>query len=60
MERDAAFNKSSPSVVLLGFAHGYDPQDIAEVGDDLTHDLIKGPPGSKAGWWGLSKKALAW
>ena len=53
-------NDSSSSVFFVSLGGGYEPQDIAEVGVDLTHDLIKGPPGFKAGKWEPSKKALAW
>lgn len=53
-------NDSSSGVFFVSFGGGYNPQDIAEVGVDLTHNLIKGPPGFKAGTWDPSKKALAW
>jgi hypothetical protein len=53
-------NNSSPGVFFVSLGGGYEPQDIAQVGVDLTHDLIKGPPGFKAGTWDPSKRALAW
>ena len=53
-------NSSSPGVFFVSIGGGYEPGDITEVGVDVTHDFIKGPPGFKAGKWEPSKKALAW
>lgn len=53
-------NDSSSGVFFVGLGGGYEPQDIAEVGVDLTHDLIKGPPGFKVDKWEPSLKAIAW
>jgi hypothetical protein len=53
-------NDSNSGVFFVSLGGGYDPQDIAEAGVDLTHDLIKGPPGFKAGTWDPSRRALAW
>lgn len=53
-------NNSSPGVFFVSVGGGYEPEDLAEVGVDVTHDFIKGPPGFKSGKWEPSKKALAW
>lgn len=53
-------NRSSDGVFIVSVGGGYAAQDIAEVGKDLTHDLIKGPPGYKQNQWALSHKAFGW
>lgn len=53
-------NDPSSGVFILSVGSGYEPQDIAEVGEDLTHSFIKGHPSFKAGQWGPSVKAFAW
>lgn len=53
-------NSSSRDVFVVSIGGGYEPGDIAEVGVDVTHHFIKGPPGFKAGKWDPSKKVLAW
>ena len=53
-------NDPSSGVFFLSLRGGYEPQDIADVGVDVTHDFIKGHPGFKAGKWEPSMKALAW
>lgn len=55
-----SLNDPSSGVFFLSVGGGYQPQDIAEVGIDLTHDFIKGHPGFRAGRWEPSIKALAW
>lgn len=59
-ERIDCINNSSPGVFFVSIGGGYEPEDIAEAGEDVTHDFIKGPPGFKSGKWEPSKKALAW
>ncbi|KAA2285346.1 hypothetical protein [Arenimonas fontis] len=62
MDRESIdrLNDSRSGVYFISLGRGYEPQDIAEVGLDVTQDLIKGPPGFRAGKWEPSKKALAW
>ncbi len=53
-------NNSSSGVFIVSIGGGYEPQDIAEAGEDLTHTFIKGHPGFKVGRWEPSIKVLAW
>jgi len=53
-------NRESAWAVIISPGSGYDPEDIAEAGEDITHSVIKGPPGYRAGKWGNSTKVLAW
>ena len=53
-------NRESDGLVFISPGSGYDPEDIAEAGEDVTHSVIKGPPGFRAGKWGASTKVLAW
>lgn len=53
-------NRSSDGIFIASIGGGYAPQDIAEVGKDLTHELIKGPPGYKQSHWALSQNAIGW
>lgn len=53
-------NASDSGVFFMSFGVGYEPQDIAEAGDDLTHIFIKGHPGFKAGRWRAPIKVIAW
>jgi len=53
-------NSSSDSVFFVSIGGGYEPQDIVQAGEDVTHAFIKGPPGFKAGRWAPSMKALGW
>ena len=41
-----AINRESGGVVFLSLGRGYDPEDILEVGADVTAEFISGPPGS--------------
>lgn len=59
-ERIDRMNNSDPSIFVVSVGGGYEPQDITEVGEDLTHTFIKGPPGYKAGRWEPSMKVIAW
>jgi hypothetical protein len=52
-------NRSS-GIMFISGGSGYDPEDIAEAGEDVTHSLIKGPPGFKKGKWSKPVRALAW
>ena len=53
-------NRESTWAVFISPGSGYDPEDIAEAGEDITHSVIKGPPGFRAGKWSTSAKVLAW
>lgn len=53
-------NDPSSGVFFLSVGGGYEPQDIAEAGVDVTHEFIKGHPGFKAGQWEPSMKVVAW
>ena len=53
-------NDPSSGVFFLSVGGGYEPQDIAKVGEDLTHTFIKGHPGFKAGQWAPWVKSIAW
>lgn len=41
------FNRNS-SIRLISLGRGYDPEDILEVGQDVTSTFINGPPGYAA------------
>ncbi|MGH9697284.1 MAG: hypothetical protein ACRD5Z_24285, partial [Bryobacteraceae bacterium] len=41
-------NRESSGVVFLSTGGGYVPEDILEVGEDVTAKYIAGPPGSAA------------
>jgi hypothetical protein len=43
------FNRNSP-VVLVSAGRGYDAEDIAEAGEDVTALFISGPPGHGGRW----------
>jgi hypothetical protein len=53
-------NRSSQHPVFISLGGGYEPEDIADAGEDVTHSLIKGPPGFKAGKFGAPSKAAGW
>lgn len=53
-------NNSSDHVFFVSFGGGYEPQDIAQAGEDVTHSIIKGPPGFKTSGTAVSVKALSW
>jgi hypothetical protein len=53
-------NDSDSGVFFVSLGVGYEPQDIAEAGEDLTNAFIKGHPGFKAGRWESSIKVIAW
>jgi len=41
-----AINREPGGVVFLSLGRGYDPEDILEVGEDVTAGYISGPPGA--------------
>jgi len=53
-------NRESEGLGFISPGSGYDPEDIAEAGEDVTHAVIKGPPGFRAGKWSTPVKVLAW
>ena len=53
-------NRSGGGLLFLSIAGGYEPRDIAQAGEDVTHIFIKGPPGFKASRWTPSMKVLGW
>lgn len=59
-ERIDRLNNSDSGFFLVSIGGGYEPQDIAESGEDHTHTFIKGHPGFKAGRWAPSIKVMAW
>lgn len=53
-------NRMSNGMLFISPGRGYDPEDIVEAGEEITHSIIKGPPGFRAGKWETSTKMLAW
>jgi len=53
-------NDSYGDIFLVSPGRGYSPQDIAEVGEDVTKTFIKEPPGFKARSSEPLMKILAW
>lgn len=43
------FNRQSSSVFLVSAGHGYNPEDIADAGCEVTAQFITSPPGHGAG-----------
>lgn len=41
-------NRQSDSVTIISAGYGYEPEDIAEAGIDVTSQYIVGPPGHAA------------
>lgn len=60
LEKIDELNRSSDSGFIVSAGRGYEPEDISEAGEDMTHAFIKGHPGFKANRWGLSNKIAAW
>ena len=50
-ERNDRLNARGSGLVLISGGAGHAPEDIAEVGEDITHSVIKGPPGFRANRW---------
>lgn len=46
-ERIDAMNRSSSGLFFVTFGAGYDPEDIAMGGKDVTKEFVKGPPGHR-------------
>lgn len=55
----AEFNRTS-GITIISPGRGYDPDDLADAGRDVTSIYLKGGPGSSAGLLGLSKAAIGW
>jgi hypothetical protein len=53
-------NRTSKHCFFLSVGGGYDPEDIAQAGDDVTHTFIKGPPGFKSSRFAPSAKVVGW
>ncbi|MGK2913887.1 MAG: hypothetical protein ACSLE5_05420 [Porticoccaceae bacterium] len=53
-------NRTSQRAVFISIGGGYDPEDIAQAGEDVTHSFIKGPPGFKSGRFAPSIKVVSW
>lgn len=53
-------NIPSEGMTAEGTGHGYEPEDIAEAGEDLTGDLLQGPAGSHASGSASMKRAGGW
>jgi hypothetical protein len=60
LESIRKLNNSSAGVVFISPGRGYEPQHIAEVGVDVTHTYVKGPPGFRSHWWESRKKEISW
>ena len=60
LERIARLNAEGPGPVIISAGAGHRPEDIAEAGEDVTHVVIKGHPGFRAGKWDPSIKVMAW
>ena len=54
------FNRESNGLVFIGIGSGYNPEDIAEAGENITHSVIKGPPGFRAQKWSMPVHVLVW
>lgn len=59
-ERINRLNNPDDGLFVIDLGRGYEPQDIADAGEDLTHTFIKGSPGFKAGRWKPWQKVFAW
>jgi len=52
-------NRTS-GLLIISPGQGYEPEDIAEAGTDVTRTFLRSGPGSSNGLLGLSKSALGW
>ena len=52
-------NRTS-ELIFVNIGRGYEPEDIAQAGEDVTHTFLKGPPGFKPGKFSTSAKVLGW
>lgn len=55
----AEMNRTS-GLLIISAGQGYEPEDIAEVGTDVTLTFLRGGPGFSSGLLGLSKNAVGW
>lgn len=55
----AEMNRTS-GLFIISPGQGYEPDDIAEAGADVTGTFLRGGPGSSNGLLGLSKHAAGW
>lgn len=53
------FNRQSHGVFFMGIGAGYEPEHIAEAGEDVSKQLIKGATGFKRGLQATSLLCLA-
>jgi len=53
LDRISKMNRESDGVVFISAGSGYDPEDILELGENVTSEYITEPPGSGGGFnWG--------
>lgn len=57
---DIAETNRTSGLLIISPGQGYEPEDVAEAGTDVTRTFLRGGPGSSSGLLGLSKKALGW
>lgn len=55
----AEINRTS-GFTLISAGQGYEPEDVAEAGADVTRTFLRGGPGSSNSLLGLSKTAAGW
>jgi len=57
---DIAEMNRTGGLFIISPGQGYEPDDIAEIGADVTRTFLRGGPGSSNGLLGLSKNAAGW
>ena len=57
---DIAEMNRAGGLFIISPGQGYEPDDIAEAGADVTRTFLRGGPGSSSGLLGLSKTAAGW
>ncbi len=55
----AEMNRTS-GLMIISPGQGYEPEDVAEAGVDVTRTFLRGGPGSSNGLMGISKTAAGW
>lgn len=55
----AEINRTS-AFMFVSAGRGYEPDDLAEAGADVTRTYLRGGPGSSVGLLGLSERATGW
>lgn len=55
----AEMNRTS-GLLIISPGQGYEPEDIAETGTDVTRTFLRGGPGVSSGLLGLYKNAAVW